>query len=110
MVTGPEMKTSEPGDYVPFCGVYPNPVPAEVETFTIETGVIVLATGFKSYVPRRGEYGYRRFKDVITLTELIQITGRTPAWATGSKSTAGTHQKHRHDSLRRQSPDSGDSP
>ena len=61
-----------PGDYVPFSGVYPNPVPAEAEAFTIETGVIVLATGFKSYVPRRGEYGYRDFKEVITLTDLIQ--------------------------------------
>jgi heterodisulfide reductase subunit A len=68
-----------PGDYVPFCGVYPNPVPAEAEVFTIETGVIVLATGFKSYVPRRGEYGYRNFKEVITLTDLIQTLAETPA-------------------------------
>jgi heterodisulfide reductase subunit A len=64
---------------VPFCGVCPNPVPEQVEDFTIETGVIVLATGFKSYVPRRGEYGYRSFKDVITLTDLIRILAETPA-------------------------------
>ncbi|MBC2709520.1 MAG: CoB--CoM heterodisulfide reductase iron-sulfur subunit A family protein [Desulfosarcina sp.] len=68
-----------PGDYVPFSGVYPDPVPAEAEDFTIETGVIVLATGFKSYVPRRGEYGYRDFKEVITLTDLIQTLAETPA-------------------------------
>lgn len=68
-----------PGDYVPFSGVYPNPVPAKADAFTIETGVIVLATGFKSYVPRRGEYGYRDFKEVITLTDLIQTLAETPA-------------------------------
>ncbi|WP_319406735.1 CoB--CoM heterodisulfide reductase iron-sulfur subunit A family protein [uncultured Desulfosarcina sp.] len=68
-----------PGDYVPFSGVYPNPVPAEAETLTIEAGVIVLATGFKSYVPRRGEFGYRDFKEVITLTDLIQILAETSA-------------------------------
>jgi heterodisulfide reductase subunit A len=70
---------TEPGDYVPFYGACPNPVPEQVEDFTIETGVIVLATGFKSYVPRRGEYGYRSFKDVITLTDLIRILAETPA-------------------------------
>lgn len=68
-----------PGDYVPFSGVYPNPVPAEAETLTIETGVIVLATGFTSYVPCRGEFGYRNFKDVITLTDLIRTLAETPA-------------------------------
>ena len=68
-----------PGDYVPFSGLYPNPVPAEAEDLTIETGVIVLATGFKSYVPRRGEYGYRDFKEVITLMDLIQTLAETPA-------------------------------
>jgi heterodisulfide reductase subunit A len=69
----------DPGDYVPFSGVCPNPVPAQTEDFTIETGVIVLATGFKSYVPRRGEYGYRTFKEVITLTDLIRTLAEAPA-------------------------------
>jgi heterodisulfide reductase subunit A len=64
---------------VPFCGIYPTPAPAEVETLAIETGAIVLATGFTSYVPRRGEYGYRDYEQVITLTELIQTLARTSA-------------------------------
>ncbi|MBL0716311.1 MAG: CoB--CoM heterodisulfide reductase iron-sulfur subunit A family protein, partial [Desulfosarcina sp.] len=67
-----------PGDYVPFSGVYPNPVPVEAEDLTIESGVIVLATGFKTYVPRRGEYGYRDFEEVITLTDLIQTLAGAP--------------------------------
>ncbi len=72
------LKGVAPGDYVPFFGLFPNPVPEKTEDFTLETGVIVLATGFKSYVPRRGEYGYREFGQVITLTDLIQTLARTP--------------------------------
>ena len=61
------------GTYVPFEGVFVDPVATDNENLTIETGVIVLATGFRSYVPRRGEYGYRNFKEVITLPDLIRI-------------------------------------
>jgi heterodisulfide reductase subunit A len=62
----------EPGAYVPFAGIYPNSLPSAVEELTIETGVIVLATGFKAYRPRRGEYGFKEFEQVITLPELIR--------------------------------------
>ncbi len=65
-----EMK---PGEYVPFVGVYPGSVPVAAEDLSIDTGVIILATGFRSYVPRRGEYGYRNFKEVVTLPDLIRI-------------------------------------
>jgi heterodisulfide reductase subunit A len=69
------LKPSEnkPGAFIPFAGVYPWAPPAADETFSVETGAIVLATGFKSYVPYRGEYGYGEFKAVITLPELIRI-------------------------------------
>jgi heterodisulfide reductase subunit A2 len=62
----------EPGAYVPLAGIYPNSVPTAVEEPTIESGVIVLATGFKAYRPRRGEYGFDEFEQVITLPELIR--------------------------------------
>lgn len=62
-----------PGEFIPFTGFFPQSVPARAEEFTIETGVVVLATGFKSYTPRRGEYGYAEFPEVITLPELIRI-------------------------------------
>jgi len=61
-----------PGEFIPFTGVFPESVPARAEVFTIETGVVVLATGFKSYTPRQGEYGYAEFPEVITLPELIR--------------------------------------
>ncbi len=62
----------KPGEFVAYAGVFPEPVPAVEENLTIDTGVIVLATGFKSYVPPRGEYGYRDYDEVITLPELIR--------------------------------------
>jgi len=62
-----------PGEFIPFAGVFPESIQARAEEFTIETGVVVLATGFKSYIPRRGEYGYAKFPEVITLPELIRI-------------------------------------
>ena len=61
------------GECIPFKGVFPVSIPARAEEFTIETGVVVLATGFKSYTPRQGEYGYAEFPEVITLPELIRI-------------------------------------
>jgi heterodisulfide reductase subunit A len=61
------------GEFIPFVGVYPAEVPEAGEEFAVETGVIVLATGFKPYTPRKGEFGYGEFEEVITLTELIRI-------------------------------------
>ena len=60
------------GEFVPFVGIYPKEAPEREEEFTLETGVVVLATGFKPYAPKKGEYGYGEFKQVITLPELIQ--------------------------------------
>jgi heterodisulfide reductase subunit A len=67
-----DLKGLKPGDYVPFAGVYPQCVPSAVEKMSLQTGVIVLATGFETYRPRRGEYGYEEFEQVITLTDLIR--------------------------------------
>ncbi len=61
------------GEFIPFTGVFPKSGPSRAEEFTFETGVVVLATGFKSYTPRQGEYGYAEFPEVITLPELIRI-------------------------------------
>jgi heterodisulfide reductase subunit A len=61
------------GYFTPMVGVYPGPVPKALEEFTLETGVVVLATGFKPYTPRTGEYGYGVFPEVITLPELIRV-------------------------------------
>ncbi|WP_419655259.1 HdrA8: CoB--CoM heterodisulfide reductase, iron-sulfur subunit alpha [Desulfosarcina variabilis str. Montpellier] len=60
------------GKYVPAAGVATGNVPTTSETITVETGVVVMATGFKSYRPQPGEYGFGNFKEVITLPDLIQ--------------------------------------
>ncbi len=67
------------GGYVPFVGVYPGNIPEVSEEITVETGVIVMATGFKPYTPHKGEYGYGESKEVITLPELIKILAENKA-------------------------------
>jgi len=62
----------QPGEFIPFAGVYTGSVPEATEAFIIDTGVIVLATGIKSYTPRKGEYGYGEFKEIVTLSDLIR--------------------------------------
>ena len=40
--------------------------------FTIEAGAVIAATGFDHYVPRKGEYGYERIPQVVTLPDFIR--------------------------------------
>jgi len=60
------------GEFISFAGVYNGSVSSVPEEFTVETGVIILATGFKSYIPYQGEYGFGEFEQVTTLPELIK--------------------------------------
>ncbi|MGO9622620.1 MAG: CoB--CoM heterodisulfide reductase iron-sulfur subunit A family protein [Desulfobaccales bacterium] len=68
-----------PGEYVPFVGVLPAAIPDRREEISLKAGVIVLATGFRPYRPRRGEYGYGEFPEVLTLPELIHLLAEAPA-------------------------------
>ncbi|EFL51456.1 fumarate reductase/succinate dehydrogenase flavoprotein domain protein [Solidesulfovibrio fructosivorans JJ]] len=60
-----------PGTFVQGKGVA-GPTLPQGEPVTLETGVIVLATGFSSYMPRTGEYGFGEHNEVITLPDLIR--------------------------------------
>ncbi len=62
--------------FVPFVGLQPVEPPEREEIVTIETGSIILATGFQHYKPYRGEYGYGEFPEVITLSDLIRMTAQ----------------------------------
>ncbi|MDH4205788.1 MAG: CoB--CoM heterodisulfide reductase iron-sulfur subunit A family protein [Desulfobacteraceae bacterium] len=62
----------KPFEFIPFAGVYTGSIPEATKEFIIDTGVIVLATGIKSYTPRQGEYGYGEFKEIVTLSDLIR--------------------------------------
>ncbi|UCE82114.1 MAG: CoB--CoM heterodisulfide reductase iron-sulfur subunit A family protein [Deltaproteobacteria bacterium] len=61
------------GEFVPLVGVCPAEIPQTIKELTIEAGVIVLATGFRPYTPRKGEYGFGEFNEVITLPDLVKI-------------------------------------
>ncbi len=60
------------GDYLPFAGYYPAAIVEEPRETVLESGVLVFATGFQTYQPHQGEYGYQLHPAVITLPELIR--------------------------------------
>lgn len=47
------------------------------QTFEINIGAIVVATGFKLYEPQQGEYGYGELPEVITLARLVRLLALT---------------------------------
>jgi len=71
-----ENSKAKPGDFVPFVGVCPISIPTSTVEFSQKTGVVVFATGFKTYLPYTGEYGYAEYPEVITLPQFISaMTG-----------------------------------
>ena len=55
---------------------------APTTTIQIEAGAVVVAAGFDHYVPRKGEYGYERIPQVVTLPDFI-------SWLSAVESGAG---------------------
>ncbi|ACX52135.1 4Fe-4S ferredoxin iron-sulfur binding domain protein [Ammonifex degensii KC4] len=41
--------------------------------YSLSVGAIILATGFTPYEPKKGEYGYKVFPEVITLPQLVRL-------------------------------------
>ena len=72
------------GTYIPFQGYVldaarsggttPEVAEPEVATTTvqIEAGAVIVATGFDHFVPRKGEYGYERIPQVVTLPDFVR--------------------------------------
>jgi heterodisulfide reductase subunit A2 len=60
------------GEFMPFVGILAGETPDQTHEFTIDTGVVVFATGFKPYVPEFGDYGFGHFEEVVTLPQLIR--------------------------------------
>jgi len=65
------------GEFIPLVGICPAEMPEKIEEYTIEAGVILLATGFKPYSPRKGEYGFGEFEEVVTLPEFIKLMAKS---------------------------------
>ena len=97
------------GEFVPFVGVMPAPIPVGREEFDLDAGVIVLATGFRPYQPRPGEYGFQEFPEVVTLPEFIRLVAEAEAGGDTLMLQRPAHPPPGHDPLRRQPPDSGHS-
>lgn len=60
------------GEFIPFSGFYPQRIPDKAQEIILDTGSIIMATGFRSYRPLEGEYGFKEFSQVITLPDLIR--------------------------------------
>ncbi len=73
-----EISASTVGDFLPFAGFLPAPVPSENSEETLKTGVIIFATGFQLYEPLQGEYGYGENREVITLRQFIRLLNQAP--------------------------------
>jgi heterodisulfide reductase subunit A len=73
---------TDPGEFIPFAGVYGGPIPTATEEIVLQTGTIVFATGFKPYVPSKGEYGFKENPEVITLPDLIRYMNEFPSGGT----------------------------
>ena len=59
------------GTYIPSVGYYAASIPTTTEEYTLKTGAIIFASGFKTYVPHKEEFGYGD-PQVITLPQLIE--------------------------------------
>ncbi|QTA82574.1 Ferredoxin:CoB-CoM heterodisulfide reductase, subunit A [Desulfonema limicola] len=71
-----EKSQAGPGGFIKSKGICPGVLPEKEERIKVETGVIVLATGFSSYVPVKGEYGFGEYNEVVTLPDFIEkMTG-----------------------------------
>lgn len=68
LITG----VSPSGEFIPWRGIYPAAAPEQAEEFDLDTGALILATGFRPYRPRPGEYGCGEIREVITLPEFIR--------------------------------------
>lgn len=74
--------------YVPFRGYGPADAfmdadagetsAADEGVLTVKAGAIVVATGYEHYVPPKGEYGYGRIPQVVTLVDFIQWLSEQP--------------------------------
>ena len=66
------------GSYTPFAGYRPPQLAKRIDGRVIDTGVIVMATGFRPYTPQENEYGYLTHAEVVTLPEFIRLNDEAP--------------------------------
>ncbi|NOX34582.1 MAG: CoB--CoM heterodisulfide reductase iron-sulfur subunit A family protein [Deltaproteobacteria bacterium] len=60
------------GRFVDNLGIFIDDIPKRIEDITLKTGAVIMATGFKTYTPARGEFGFKDIDNVTTLQQFIQ--------------------------------------
>jgi len=74
------LTSDDRGCFIADRGVYALPNITTEDNVVIETGVVIMATGLKSYRPNKGEYGFQEHDAVVTLPDLIRhLRGVTPS-------------------------------
>ncbi|MGD8834630.1 MAG: CoB--CoM heterodisulfide reductase iron-sulfur subunit A family protein [Desulfobacteraceae bacterium] len=69
------------GTYAALCGYRPHSSFKKEREYTIQTGTVIMATGFRPYTPGHGEYGFMKQPEVMTLPEFIEETSKGPSKA-----------------------------
>ncbi|MEM0097629.1 MAG: CoB--CoM heterodisulfide reductase iron-sulfur subunit A family protein [Conexivisphaerales archaeon] len=59
--------------YSGYLGKFEVKVQRETSEITLQVGSIIVATGFDTYKPYTGEYGYEKVRGVITISELARV-------------------------------------
>ena len=59
------------GQFVEGRGIFIDDIPKESTETTIKTGAVIMATGFKTYTPAKGEFGFEDLESVTTLQQFI---------------------------------------
>jgi heterodisulfide reductase subunit A len=67
------------GTYAALCGYRPHSTFKGEPEFTIQTGAVIMATGFRPYMPGHGEFGFLKQPEVMTLPEFLEETAKSPS-------------------------------
>ncbi len=80
--TTPPQDPSDSGavsNHIPFSGYRASDPAGGQSEVTIQTGAVVMATGFRPYTPAHGEYGYLTRPEIMTLPEFLEETAKNPS-------------------------------
>ncbi len=70
--TPADIKGKSQGEFVDGSGIFIDDIPKEDQEIDIKTGGVVMATGFDTYTPAKGEFGFDDLENITTLQQFIQ--------------------------------------
>lgn len=60
------------GQFIDGSGIFIDDVPKEDQEINLKTGAVIMATGFDTYKPAKGEFGFDDVENITTLQQFIQ--------------------------------------